>query len=274
MQIKGGSALSILQALAEKYAVTITSLAGDGAQVPGFNINIGETVWDVADRLIRVSGFVAYDMPDGSLVLAQAGSEAMASGVALGQNIEEADIAYSMDQRFSEYEGFFLSVQQVGVQGNLNDPRIGPIAYDDKVPRKRVRFVVSEQMSDGQSLAAQRAQWECNRRYGRSQQLNVSIDAWRDTAGKLWAPNHSAPIGAAALKLDRPDPPWIIGGVSYVRDENGQHAKLTMMPKEAFLPEPASLNAIPPFVQDIEKNNPTKQSTTPVPDSSGGTSLA
>lgn len=259
MQVQGATALAISQRLAEKYGVTITSLAGDGASVPQFNINIGETVWDVVNRMMRVSGFVAYDMPDGSLVFAQAGSEEMASGFALGQNIEEASIAYSMDKRFKEYEGFFLSVMQVGVQGNLNDPQSGPIAIDYNVPRFRKRFVVSEQMSDGKSLAGQRAQWECNRNYGRSQELTLVCDSWRDAQGKLWAPNHQAPISARALKLDAPNPPWIIGGVTYLRDENGQHAEITMMPREAFAPEPAPLNPIPPFVQDIEGNNPTRE---------------
>ena len=95
--MKGGTALSIAQAIAKPYNVTIQSLAGDGANVPQFNINLGETCWEIIDRLIRVSGFVAYDMPDGSLMLARAGTDKMASGFAIGQNIEQADIAYSMD---------------------------------------------------------------------------------------------------------------------------------------------------------------------------------
>jgi prophage tail gpP-like protein len=272
-QVMAAPALSIATQLAAQYGVEITSLAGAGAFVPQFLINLGETVWEVIERLIRVSGFVAYDMPDGSLVWAQAGSESMASGFALGSNIEQADIAYSMDQRFSEYDPFFLSVQTYGTQGNLTDPRAGPAVHDPKVPRKRVRFVISEQMSDGESLAVQRAQWECNRNYGRSQQLSITVDGWRDSAGKLWAPNHSAPIMCQALKLANPSPAWIIGGVSYVRDENGQHAAITMMPPEAFSPEPAPLNLLPVMMQDMRGNNPTlpeAPKTAPVADTATG----
>jgi prophage tail gpP-like protein len=255
-QVKAGNALSIAQAIAQPYGVTIQSLAGNGADVLQFNINLGETCWEIIDRLIRVSGFVAYDMPDGSLMLARAGTDKMASGFALGQNIEQGDIAYSMDGRFSDYEGHFLSVVTYGVGGELTDTSAGPIYHDEGVPRFRKRFVVSEQMSDGQSLAGQRALWERNRRYGRAQQFNVTCDSWRDAAGALWAPNHLAPISAAALKLANAS--WVIGGVTYTRDENGQHARLILMPVEAFSVEPAVLNPLPPLVQDVEKNNPTK----------------
>lgn len=259
MQVKGGTALSIAQAIAAPYNVTIQSMAGDGANVLQFNINLGETCWEIIDRLIRVSGFVAYDMPDGSLMLARAGSDKMASGFALGENIEQADIAYSMDQRFRDYEGHFLSVVTYGVGGQMTDTSAGPIYHDQGVPRFRKRFVVSEQMSDGQSLAGQRALWERNRRFGRSQQFNVTCDSWRDAAGQLWAPNHLAPISAAQMKLTNAS--WVIGGVTYVRDENGQHATLILMPVEAFSVEPSVLNPLPPLVQDIQQNNPTKPAT-------------
>ena len=255
-QVQGGTALSIIQAIAKPYGVTIQSMAGDGASVQQFNINLGETCWEIIDRLIRVSGFIAYDMPDGSLMLARAGTETMASGFAIGANIEQGSISYSMDGRFSDYEGHFLSVVTYGVGGELTDTSAGPVYHDEGVPRFRKRFVISEQMSDGQSLAAQRALWERNHNWGRAQVFNVTCDSWRDAAGTLWAPNHLAPISAAVLKLANAT--WVIGGVTYRRDENGQHADLILMPVEAFSVEPAVLNPLPPFVQDIENNNPTK----------------
>ena len=46
-----------------------------------------------------------------------------------------------------------------------------------------------------------------------------------------------------------------------------------MMPPEAFQPEPATLNAIPPLVRDIEQNNPTTPGASPVADSAGGSAI-
>lgn len=260
-QMRNTNALAVIQALAAPYNVTIQSMAGPGADVPQLNINVGETAWEIIDRLIRVSGFVAYDMPDGSMMLGQAGTDNMGSGFQLGQNVEQADIAYTMDQRFSDYQGYFLSTVTYGEGGQLTDPAAGPVHHDQGVPRFRKRFVVSEQMGSAQPMADQRAIWECNRRYGRSQQFNVTCDSWRDAAGTLWAPNHLAPIKATQMKLDTDNKPWCIGGVTYTRDENGQHATLILMPVEAFSPEPSVL--LPPVLleQNVTHTNPTKPDT-------------
>lgn len=268
LEVKSSNALGIARLLAQPYGVTIQSVAGDGHDVSQFNINIGETVWEVIDRLIKVSNFVAYDMPDGSVMFAQAGKESMASGFTVGVNVESADIAYSMDQRFSEYVPTLATVVNFGEEhGGNNFSQVGQTQRDDKVPRFRRRFVVSEQADNsGVLLAERRAAWEKNRRYGRSQQFQVVCDSWRDSAGALWAPNHRAPISAPQIKLANAT--WIVGNVTYIRDEHGQHASLLLMPEEAFSPEPAVLNALPPLQQDIDNaRNPTKPDTTPAPTS-------
>lgn len=256
MQKLNGTALAIAQGLAKPYGVTIKSLAGDGAQIPQFNINLGETAWEIIDRVTRYSKLLAYDLPDGSVVMAQYGSEQMASGFTLGANIEHADITYSMDERFSDYEAHFLSTMAFGTDAGINSPTIGQVVKDGGVPRFRKRYIVSEQTILGQPIAYDRAVWECNRRIGRSQVFSVVTDSWRDAAGALWAPNHLAPINASALKVSNVT--WIIASVSYLRDENGQHAALTLMPKEAFFPEPVSLQNLPPDIGQTTGNNPTR----------------
>jgi prophage tail gpP-like protein len=263
MQSFSGSALAIAQKLAAPYGVTVSSLAGPGAPIPQFNVNLGETAWQIIDRITRISQLVAYDLPDGSVVLAQAGSETMSSGFVQGQNIEQADIVYSMDARFSQYEGHMMASMALGTDAGVNSPGVGKIIRDDGVPRFRKLYVISEQTFMGQSLAEQRAQWECNRRIGRSQMLNLTTDSWRDAAGNLWAPNHLVPLDVPALKLTGAQ--WVIGSVTYLRDENGQHAVLVLMPPSAYQPEPIAVLPLPPLVQDVETFNATKPDPTPAP---------
>ena len=74
MQIMNGTTLAIAQKLAAPYSVTVQSTAGDGIQVPQFNINLGETVWEIIDRVTRYSEMLVYDMPDGSIMLAKVGA--------------------------------------------------------------------------------------------------------------------------------------------------------------------------------------------------------
>lgn len=260
-QIMGGTTLSIIKQLAAPYGVNVQSQAGDGIQIPQFNINLGETAWEIIDRITRYSSMVAYDMPDGSLMLAQAGEEQMASGFVQGVNIESAFVTFTMDQRYSIYEGFMTSALGFTSDSGGHVPK-GEIATDSGVPRFRKKIIISEQiMNDGKPVIKARVQWEANRRAGRSTAAQISCDSWRDTAGKLWAPNHIAPINLPVLK--EPNASWCIGAVTYTRDEGGQHSNVTLMPKAAFLPEPSPFMPLPATEQDIENNqsNPTAKGT-------------
>ena len=75
-----------------------------------------------------------------------------------------------------------------------------------------------------------------NRRYGRSKQLTVTIDSWRDKDGKLWKPNTLIPVNLPTLRL--PDTEMLLAEVTYMRDDNGTHARMTLMPPAAFAVQP------------------------------------
>ena len=255
-QIMPATALAIAQQLAQPYNVNIWSSAGPGVQIPRpFRIAPGETVWEIIDRLLRLSQLVAFDMPDGSVQFAQAGSASMASGFQQGVNIEQATVNYSMDQRFQLYEAFVIgtdafylgTVQATGAAS-------GGSASDNGVPRFRKRIIISEQSFQGQSIAQARAQWEANRRAARSQSVLIRCDAWRDQAGALWDLNHLAPVNIPAIKINSVN--WLIGAITYTRDETGQHALITLMPAGAFQPEPiGDISFV--FRGDLGTNNPT-----------------
>lgn len=258
MQILNGDVVSIARQLAAPYNVTVNcSAEGPFQPLPQFNINLGETVWEIIDRITRYSGLVAYDMPDGSVMLATVGTASMASGFSLGDNVESADVMLSMDQRYSQYEGHVISTMALGTDAGVNMPGVGEIVTDAEVPRFRKLYIISEQYVMGTPLAGQRAMWEKNRRWGQSFNFNVTCDSWRDAAGTLWAPNMLAPISAEELKVS--DKSWLIGTVTYLRDESGQHARLGLWPKEAFSVEPTSPNM---FVtqDDVNNLNPTRPS--------------
>jgi prophage tail gpP-like protein len=264
LQKMNGTTLDIARKLAAPYGVTIQSTAGDGITVPQFNINLGETVWEIIDRITRYSEMVAYDMPDGSIMLAKVGTESMASGFKIGVNVEHADVMFSTDQRYSEYEGHAIAMQSLGTDAGVNMPGVGEIVRDEEMaalrrpdgsPRFRKLYIISEQFVMGLPLAGKRAAWEKARRWGQSFNFTVTADAWRDSAGKLWSPNYLAPIDAEALKLKHRD--WLIGTVTYLRDESGQHARLSLWPPEAFSVEPTAPNVLTTQA-DVNANNPTK----------------
>jgi prophage tail gpP-like protein len=263
--IPAGSILSIIQALAKPYGITVTSQAGDGPNMPApMPINLGETAWEIIDRMTKYGAMVAYDMPDGSLMLAQAGNEQMASGFTQGVNVEQAEVNFTMDQRFSVYEGFQTATPILSLGGGGNMPPQA-IEHDEGVPRFRKRIIVSEQPTPDGPLVQKRVTWEMNRRLGRSQAVNVTCDSWRDTSGNLWAPNHLASVSIPSVKI--PNVSWVIGQVVYQKDERGRHAIVLLMPKGAFLPEPLAMPGAYPTAQSagIGGNNPASQSPPDAP---------
>jgi prophage tail gpP-like protein len=257
-QTVNGTTLALVEQLAAPYSVNVKTTAGDGVTIPQFNINLGETPWEIIDRVTRYSQMLVYDLPDGSIMLAHVGTESMSSGFSIGENVEQGDVVLSMDGRFSEYEGHLTSILTFGTEAGVNTPGIGEVVKDEGVPRFRKRYVISEQFVEGEPLAYKRAVWEMNKRKGQSFQFNVVCDSWRDSAGKLWEPNWLCPISASVLKLR--DVNYIIASVTYTRDENGQHGVLTLMPPEAFQIEPSGPLSIV-TMEDAEKFNPTRKET-------------
>jgi prophage tail gpP-like protein len=309
MQISTSSLLDLATRIASKFGaptpIAVTSLAGGNVPVTAlnsgaplvFNATLQQTPYEILEEVARYAGVLIYEGPDGSLILANVGTSSMGSGFSQGVNVQSADAAFTMDQRYSEYLPVLMSTNMFGQQG------IGgtsfPKAFDNGVPRFRPLFVVSEQFQWGQSFAEKRAQWEASRRWGRSNVLNATCDSWRDASGALWRPNAFAPIDIAALKLGKLQQPWVIGTISFIIDpERGRVAEVMLMPKEAFQPEPTilvpwmynpndpagppagsggagpGLPAGPSFPGEGSVDNPPTPPTPPVPPAGGGAAPA
>ncbi|XTZ40076.1 phage baseplate assembly protein [Salmonella enterica] len=238
--INGGNALDIASRLASFYGISVTSDVSDLVAVPQFTLNWGESPQEIIERVSRWSALLYFDQPDGNLLLTRVGTRKAASGVAQGVNIEQAYFRTSMAERFSDYVGVSMSLSPISglapdtaydsvTLATARDPEAAGMRY-----RKRIVIVESTLMASQQ---AQRCiDWEMNRRYGRSRQLDVTIDSWRDKAGKLWEPNTLIPVNIPALKVT--DREMLLSEVSFIRDSDGTHARLSLMPPEAFSVQP------------------------------------
>lgn len=240
--ITASNALDLAQKLcgAQKIAARLGSGVTDpGKPINALTVALGETPYEIIERVARYSQFLVYEDENGALVLDHVGTDSMASGFTMPGNIEGASSTLSFDQRFSQYIIVWNSVAQYSEVNPLTNQ--SAIAVDETMPpsRPRVRIIVSEQYDPSLDLAQARANWEKARRIGRSQAINLTCDSWRDTSGTLWQPNKLAPINASALKILNAS--WIIGTVTFRKDASGTHADLVLMPPDAFSPEPAPL---------------------------------
>lgn len=249
MQIAGQTAFSIAQTLAQPFGINVTeSGVENDLPIPVLQIIFGETPYEIIDRISRYRGLLAYEGTDGNLILGTVGTANMASGFAAPGNVIGGEGMLSADQRFSDYIVSCTSTD------TLNQIRPGAsvvgYAIDTATPtlRFRPRAMVSEQTMIGLELAQRRANWEMNRRNGRSQMVSLTCDSWRDGKGKLWEPNRLAPVDIPACKIRKQN--WIIAQVTFRKGQSGTQADLVLMPPGAFSPEPGALAGVNYQLQD------------------------
>ena len=253
-QIIASSVLEVAQKLADPFKIQAYGELGPAVGkanlstlIPYMAIMIGETPWEVIERLCRIAGLLAWEQPDGRLLLDVSPGDVSereirqiagvntraASGFTEGVNVQRASAQYSGDQRFSEYKAYRWALlprpDLLGPADNL----IGE-ALDRSVTRHRPRVILAEMNKDmGVKNALDRAAWESARRYGRGHVVTLTTDSWRDAAGKLYAPNLMVPLELKSLHVKGVR--WLVSEVTYRKSNaTGTECDLTLMPPEAF----------------------------------------
>lgn len=236
-QISGASAVEIATKLCAAYGIKVRQDGDPGPTIPQFNFTLGQTAFDIIETVCRYAGRIVHEDSNGDLVIGQIATAEAASGVVEGQNLLQGTASRSSDERFSDYNVYLMATQVLGDVGQ--DGNQLAVAKDPGVKRNRKRYIIAEAPSGGQDVSKQRAFWEASRRFGRSIVADVEVDSWRDSAGKLWAPNTVIPIHAPRLRIQNEK--RVLSRVKFERDERGTRARLELMPAQAFKAQPILL---------------------------------
>lgn len=237
-QISNTNAFSMARKLAAYYDVDVRCDVSELRLVNQFNLMLGETAFEVIERVCRWSALLAYDDTDGALILSRVGTNRAASGFAEGDNVQEAWVDYSADQRYATYKAFNQSTNLLGYLGD--NGLLVDTETDPNVKRPRLMVIIAESGDAGYETTKQRALWEAVRRAGRSMAVHIVCDSWRDSAGTLWTPNTLTAVSLPSLKLIAES--LLITQVTYSRSaDRGTTAEIDLMSPAAFVPEPVNL---------------------------------
>ena len=122
-QISGASAAEIAGKLASAYGIGVRCDVQGLRTIPQFNILLGETAFEIIDRISKYSALLAYDNEMGDLVLSRVGTKMHASASLRGLNVEAATAEFSADQCFQTYKCYLTSINVLGgdndTSGNL-----------------------------------------------------------------------------------------------------------------------------------------------------------
>ncbi|WP_434115852.1 phage baseplate assembly protein [Paraburkholderia caffeinilytica] len=233
-QFQSVSTAEIATALCRPFGIAVKALS-PGIVHPQVCLNVGESPYQVIDRLCKIAQLLCYEDADGALVIGPLSTVEAAGGFALGINCERASYTRDMSQRFSEYRVYLVGT------GIFTDAGQQPFAeytlQDATMPRYRPKAFIAETGDAGASVSKAHALWECNRRIGRGNLVTVAASGWRDSAGTLYTPNTLAALSLPQLKL-LDGQKFLIGEVTYRRDMNGSGCDITLMLPQAFQPEP------------------------------------
>ena len=241
-QIVGSNVAEIATKLGAPYGINVVAVGeNQGPAIPQFNLTIGETAFDIIERICRYAGLLCYEDQYGDLVLANGSDIDAASGFVEGVNVQSARVVSSMDQRYSQIQCFTLSMNLLGDIGGGNAPLV--TATDPNVPRHRLLFQIAEAGGAGIDVTKARALWEVSRRAARGFEAHVVADSWRDVEGGLWTPNTLAHLDLPGLKRDAVR--WLIGEVTYRKAPgSGTTVDVVMMDPAAFTLQPILLQPV------------------------------
>lgn len=237
-QISGANAAEIATKLASAYGIGVTLNADPGPAIPQFNFMLGETAWEIIERICRFSGLLVYESSAGELVLGKVGDTLANGGLVEGFNVQRAESEFAVDQRFSEYHVYLMAAQVLGDVGSGGNEIA--VEKDQYIRRNRKTFIIAEAPAGGQDISRKRAAWERSRRAGRGGVLRVTTDSWRDDNGEIWTPNTLVPVALPSIGVK--DGQVIVSQVTFLRDDRqGTRAELELMAPQAFTVEPIML---------------------------------
>lgn len=228
--LMGQTLLAAAEKLCEPFGIDVTTEVDVGGAFGVIRTNPGESVFDRLDAGAKARAVLLITDGEGDLVITRASAERIPTVLLLGDNIRACAARFSHKDRFGQYT--VTSQREAKDQEVFNETafHITSTVGDGFVARHRPLIVLAENLS-GLDDATQRAKWERNVRFGRSQSLQYTVQGWHYEPGKLWPINRMVPVRDEYLGIDADR---LITGVTYTLDDDGLRTELTLMPREAF----------------------------------------
>lgn len=230
--------VEIAEQLCQPFGVGVINATETGKPFQRMKNDEGDTVFETLESAARVRAVLLLSDGKGNLVLSRASNKRISTRLVLGENIKAGQLNSSDKDRYSEYT---VKGQTVGTDDWSGEAAAHPEgkATDKSITRHRPLTILSEDQTD-QASAQERAEWERNVRFGRSQTVTYTVRSWFHESG-LWAPNVLVAVEDAFLGLDCD---LLLTEVALILDKDGSRTELTLCPRETYermaLPEPGS----------------------------------
>lgn len=234
-----GSLKAAIQTVLKQFPLVGLSFLATDVDLPTtIPITVGMSAYDIIELLCKYGQKLLWDDQNGNLVVSDVGTTRAGSALIEGQNVEEAAARIDWSQRFNKIQVLGQAAVPTGSEGHISP---SATATDSQIRSERLKYILMDQMI-GPNAAQNRAQWEVNRRKGRSELVQITVTGWRDGANNLWTPNTIVNVACPTLKVNAD---LVISECDWLRGETGTQTTMILMPAQALQPMPFQ---IPPLV--------------------------
>lgn len=231
---EGRTLLDVARDICGPFGVPVSQQFVDGQPLKKAAINPGETAFEVLSRAARQRGCLLVSDGVGGLLITRAASGRATRSLRLGVDILTASGTSSHAERYYRYD--VVGQDNEAAYGNANAlaQQIKATAFDPEIRRTRVTVIdVPDAVNTADAIVL--ANWTAATRKARGQRAELTVRGWLDGA-QPWRAN----------TLVRIDDPWLglagdllIASVAFsLDDQGGQITRLSVTPREAYVPEP------------------------------------
>lgn len=246
----------IAAALAAPYNVQVITEVDTGKVIAEHHVQVGETVFESIDRMMRIRHVLSTDNEYGDLVFILVGSGGDAdTALELGENLLSGDAPLDYKGVFSEY---IVKGQRAGndeqygsavaeEEGESDEPvtttttSTGETARssDGRATRRRVLVIKQSGQAD-EGSCQDRADYERAHRAAKALQTSYKIIGWRQANGALWMPNTMVRVRDPLIGFDT----WmLIAECSWVMSSEGQITEIKVGPPDGYRTKAGILKA-------------------------------
>lgn len=244
----------IAAGLAAPYGVRVIAEVDTGKVIPDHQVQIGETVFESIDRMMRLRHVLSTDNEKGDLVFIDVGSAGMAgTALELGKNLLSGSTELDYKGVFSTYickgqrsgndDQYGADVaEEEGEAEETNSTTVTgetATATDARAKRRRVLVIKQSGQADG-GTCQDRADYERAHRAAKALQTNYTVAGWRQEDGRLWLPNMMVRVRDALIGFDTD---MVIAEISWLLDSQGLRTEIKVGPPDGYRTKAGKLKA-------------------------------
>lgn len=209
-----------------------------------FSLNTNESIFDNLKKKALNFGILLITNNDGDILLTNSGSTKAGTILSLGidGNILNATAMYDYTNRFSKYVIYAQAPSKQNRGAWKTNISVKVSSQDTGVLRYRPKLIKAGSPLS-RSGAQEYANWEATVRAGKSQEVTVVVQGFRQSTNALWQLNSLVTIYAPLLYIN-PATEMLITSIEYILTSNGTFTKMTLKRKDAFDKSPIAAKTV------------------------------